>query len=163
MLLTNRQRAYDLITIEITNIWFAGATNLYSREFYELARRRLKPEGVLQQWVQLHHVGSHEVACELATARAVFPYVGLWFYGGQGEMIASARPLVLEEARRPDLVRRFRSASLVDELYASALVSPSGLTRSSSRPSPRDQHGPQSVARILDAALPVEQLRLAAP
>jgi hypothetical protein len=69
LLLTNRQRAYDLITIEITNVWFAGATNLYSQEFYELARKRLRPDGV-------HHIGPREVVCEPATARAVFPYVG---------------------------------------------------------------------------------------
>jgi spermidine synthase len=129
VLLTNRQRAYDLITIEVTSVWFAGATNLYSREFYQLARKRLKPDGVLQQWVQLHHIGPQEVACALATARAVFPYVGLWLYGTQGMMVASAHPLVLDEARRPELARRFRSAPLVDELLSSVLVSPSGLAR----------------------------------
>ena len=129
VLLTNRQRTYDLITIEITNVWFAGATNLYSREFYELARKRLKPDGVLQQWVQLHHIGPHEVACELATVRAVFPYVGLWIYGAQGMMVASDRPLVLNPDRRSELAGRFRSAPLVDELYRSVLVSPSGLNR----------------------------------
>ena len=129
VLLTNPRRTYDLITIEITNIWFAGATNLYSREFYELARQRLKPDGVLQQWIQLHHIGPREVACALATARTVFPYVGLWLYGTQGMMVASARPLVMDEARRPELARRFRSAPLVDELYQSVLVSPGGLTR----------------------------------
>ena len=29
---------YDLITIELTSVWFAGASNLYSTEFYKLAR-----------------------------------------------------------------------------------------------------------------------------
>ena len=129
VLLTGRQRAYDLITIEVTNVWFAGSTNLYSQEFYELARKRLRPDGVLQQWVQLHHIGSREVASALATVRAVFPYVGLWFRGNQGMMVASAYPLVLEEARRPELARRFRSRPLIDELYGSMLVSPVGLTR----------------------------------
>jgi spermidine synthase len=129
VLLTNRKPAYDLITIEVTSVWFAGATSLYSREFYELARKRLEPDGVLQQWVQLHHIGPLEVVCELATARSVFPYVGLWVSGGQGMMVASARPLMLNPARRLELAERFRSAPLVDELYSSMLVSPSGLTR----------------------------------
>ena len=129
VLLVNRDRTYDLITIEVTSVWFAGATNLYSREFYELARKRLRPDGVLQQWVQLHHIGPREITCELATARAVFQYVGLWLYGGQGMMVASDHPLVLDETGRDDLARRFRSASLVDEVYASMLVSPSGVNR----------------------------------
>ena len=118
-----------MITIELTSVWFAGATNLYSREFYELARTRLEPDGVLQQWIQLHHIGPREVACALATLRAVFPYVGLWQYGTQGIIVASSHPLEVDQARRPELDRRYRSARLVDELYASQLVSPSGLTR----------------------------------
>jgi spermidine synthase len=129
VLLSNRQRTYDLITIEVTSVWFAGATNLYSQEFYELARKRLKPDGVLQQWVQLHHIGPAEVACALATARAVFPYVGLWLYGNQGVMVASAHPLVLNEAHRPALAQRLRSPQMVDQLYRSVLISPSGLNR----------------------------------
>ena len=56
VLLTGPRRTYDLITIEVTSIWFAGSTNLYSKEFYDLARKRLGPGGVLQQWVQLHHI-----------------------------------------------------------------------------------------------------------
>ena len=47
----------------------------------------------------------------------------------RAKMIASARPLVLNEGRRTELVRRFRSASLADELYGSELISSSGLTR----------------------------------
>lgn len=129
VLLTDRTRTYDLITIEVTSVWFAGATNLYSREFYELARRRLTSDGILQQWVQLHHIGPQEIACALATAHAVFPYVGLWLYGNQGVMVASAHPLVLDAARRAELERRYRSASLVDELYASVLVTPDGVAR----------------------------------
>src|SRR4029077_14164485 len=39
-LLVSTER-YDLIGIEISSIWFAGAANLYAREFYEIARDRL--------------------------------------------------------------------------------------------------------------------------
>ncbi|KAF3996988.1 spermidine synthase [Glaciimonas immobilis] len=41
LLLTPRK--YDLISIEITSIWFAGAASLYNQEFYQLARSRLQP------------------------------------------------------------------------------------------------------------------------
>jgi hypothetical protein len=44
-------------------------------------------------------------------------------------MVASAHPLVLDDAQRLELARRLGSAPLVDELYGSVLVSPSGLTR----------------------------------
>src|SRR5205807_4104710 len=36
LLLVESHRKYSLITVELTTIWFSVATNLYSREFYEL-------------------------------------------------------------------------------------------------------------------------------
>ena len=92
MLLVDSARLYDLITIEITSIWFAGATNVYSREFYDLAKKRLRPGGVLQQWVQMHHISPDEISSAIATLRSVFPYVSFWNFGGQGMMVASLEP-----------------------------------------------------------------------
>ncbi len=84
---------YDLISIEISSIWFAGAANMYNREFYELARDHLAPRGVLQQWIQLHHISPSDVASILATIRSVFPYVVLYFGGYQGVLVASMTPM----------------------------------------------------------------------
>jgi spermidine synthase len=93
-----RDKTYDVITIELTSYWFAGATNLYSREFYELAARRLRRQGVLQQWVQLHHAGPREIASVLLTMRSAFRYVSLWVAGTQGVMLASNEPQVIQGA-----------------------------------------------------------------
>ena len=90
------RRGYDLVTMEISNVWFAGATSLYSREFYALARERLKPGGMMQQWVQLHHISPVEVGSILASMHAVFPHVSLWIYGGQGIVVGSVEPQRLQ-------------------------------------------------------------------
>jgi len=95
-LLLLRPRRYDLITAEISSIWFAGSTNLYSREFYRLVRSRLEPDGVMQQWVQLHHLDFEALGTVLATVAEVFPYVSLWNVGGQGLITATARPQSVE-------------------------------------------------------------------
>ena len=29
---------YDVVTVEVSSIWFAGVGSIYSREFYQLAR-----------------------------------------------------------------------------------------------------------------------------
>ena len=42
---------YDLVTLEPPPISFAGVASLYSTEFYELARRKLKPGGYMTQWL----------------------------------------------------------------------------------------------------------------
>jgi spermidine synthase len=86
-LLLCRQR-YDLITIEVTSIWFAGAAALYNRELYELAAGALGERGVLQQWMQLHRLSPADLASILASVRAVFPHVTLYTSGTQGAIVA---------------------------------------------------------------------------
>jgi spermidine synthase len=84
---------YDLIGMELSSIWFAGAAALYSHEFYELVRARLSEGGVFQQWVQLHHLYQRDFATVVHTLRTVFPHVALFYGGGQGILVASMAPL----------------------------------------------------------------------
>jgi spermidine synthase len=111
---------YDLITMELSSIWFAGAASLYSREFYEIARGRLAEGGVLQQWVQLHHLRRRELATIVRTLRAVFPHVALFVGGGQGILVASEAPLVASAAR---LARLEATPSVARTLAGHSLAS----------------------------------------
>ena len=98
MLLLDEGARYDVITAELTSIWFAGAANLYSREFFALVRSRLTPDGIFQQWVQFHHISPLDILRVLNTARQVFPHVTLWWNGSQGMLIASGEPIRAEYA-----------------------------------------------------------------
>jgi spermidine synthase len=91
-LLVVEKDRYDLVTIELTSIWFAGAANLYNREFYQVAASKLTEGGVLSQWIQLHHTTLRDVASQMATARSVFAHAA-FFIRGQGVLVASAEPL----------------------------------------------------------------------
>jgi spermidine synthase len=124
--------------VEITSVWFAGATNLYSKEFYQLAKSRLQPGGALQQWVQLHHIGPREVQGAIATIRSVFPYVSLWWAGGQGIVVATDRPQILTPGRKAYLEERlneFRGVPvsaqdrLRDHIFSSRVLDPNGTDR----------------------------------
>jgi tetratricopeptide (TPR) repeat protein len=69
--------SYDLITLEPPPIGYAGVAALYSREFYQLARTRLKPKGYMSQWLPAYQVPT---ATTLAMTRAfvdVFPHAVL--------------------------------------------------------------------------------------
>jgi spermidine synthase len=119
---------YDLVAIELTSVWFAGASNLYSREFYELVRRKLSPGGVLQQWVQLHHIRPRELATIVRTLEQTFAHVALFEGGAQGILVASEAPLVASRARlaKLDALPAVRETlegrplhTLLDELVAS--------------------------------------------
>jgi spermidine synthase len=105
---------YDLIGIEVSSIWFAGAANLYSREFYGIVRGRLARGGVLQQWVQFHHMRRRELASVLGTVRSVFPHVALYAHGNQGIIVAGDEPLTMSRARADLLAARPAVAALLD-------------------------------------------------
>ncbi len=132
VLLAGRGRDYDLITTEIASIWFAGATNVYSREFYELARNHLRPGGALQQWVQFHHISPREIASAIATTRSVFPYVSVWYAGRQGMIVATMQPQIADAARQAMLVERLGSLAqpdLVRDLLHSRVLDSQAVDR----------------------------------
>ena len=125
---------YDLITMELTSVWFAGAASLYSQEFYALTRARLAPGGILQQWVQLHHLRRRELAVIVRTLRTAFPHVALFVGGGQGILVASDAPLVASAShlaaleQRPSIQRTLSGAHMVD-LFADLVSSEGDLDR----------------------------------
>lgn len=98
-LLLSRDR-YDLITIEVSSIWISGEADLYNKEFYELCRARMTERGVLQQWVQIHHMKTEDFLVILNTAAQAFPHVA-FFLGPemQGVLVASPAPLALDYAQ----------------------------------------------------------------
>lgn len=111
--LLTRKDKLDVVSIEVSSIWFAGAANLYNREFYALVAARLAPGGVLQQWFQLHHTSRRIVATEIASLRTVFPHVLVAVTGHQGQLLASMSPFV---------VNRDQVASLEDVGYVRATL-----------------------------------------
>ena len=134
LLVGPRSETYDLVSIEISSIWFAGAANLYNREFYETASARLLDDGILQQWVQLHHTSRREIASQLATVRAIFPHVILFVRGEQGIVVASRRPLVAVRERLAvlDAVPRLRAelgAMHLEDYLADAVLADETLDR----------------------------------
>lgn len=100
------QRKYDLISMELSSIWFAGASSLYSQEFYHLVREHMAPQGIFQQWVQLHHVRRRDFATIVHTLRTVFPHVALFYGGGQGILVASLEPLRASASRVAELEKQ---------------------------------------------------------
>lgn len=99
-------RKYDLISMELSSIWFAGASSLYSDEFYQMVSERLAPNGVFQQWVQLHHMYKKDFATIVHTLRKNFEHVALFYGGGQGILVASDVPLRASKQRLQELQAR---------------------------------------------------------
>ncbi len=71
-------RQFDVIVSEPSNPWISGVSNLFTREFFELARRRLAAGGVMAQWFQVYQLPVEDFKTLLRTYREVFPYVSVW-------------------------------------------------------------------------------------
>jgi predicted membrane-bound spermidine synthase/tetratricopeptide (TPR) repeat protein len=71
--------SYDVITAEPPPPTSAGSVNLYTREYYELTRRALKPGGIVSQWIPLHGQGETHVYQSFRTFVESFPYVMAWY------------------------------------------------------------------------------------
>jgi len=134
-LLMLQEKQYDLVSIELTSIWFAGAANLYNREFYQLVHQRLKPRGVLQQWVQMHHMSRRDLATVLNTSRREFRHAVLFYGGRQGILVTSNAPLLASRARTLALERTPRVAATIPgqrpllDLLNDVLLTEAGLDR----------------------------------
>jgi predicted membrane-bound spermidine synthase len=91
------EQQFDVMTFEPPPPQEAGVVNLYSREFYQLAKKRLAPGGVLCQWMPLDL--SHEVLGRmmLKTLQEEFPYVSFWMPTRyEGVALASREPLPID-------------------------------------------------------------------
>jgi spermidine synthase len=77
--LTGRQ--YDVIVSEPSNPWIAGVSALFTREFFESARRRLAPGGVMCQWANAYNISEPDLKSIVATFTAVFPTGTVWLVG----------------------------------------------------------------------------------
>jgi spermidine synthase len=65
--------SYDLITLEPPPIGYAGVGALYSREFYALARTRLRERGYLSQWIPAYQVRPETTLAMVRAFIDVFP------------------------------------------------------------------------------------------
>jgi spermidine synthase len=94
---------YDVIISEPSNPWMSGVSNLFTREFFQIARGALAPGGRLLQWVQLYSLEPQALHSILAALRSEFPHVYGFAHAENSPdllLLASDRPLA-----RADLPR----------------------------------------------------------
>jgi spermidine synthase len=104
---------YDVIVIDPPPpVEAAGSSLLYSKEFYEVAKQRLKPHGILEAW----YPGGDLLAARAITRSITecFPYVRL-FGGVEGygtHFLASMEPI--PQVSAAELVARLPAAAAKD-------------------------------------------------
>jgi spermidine synthase len=76
--LMGSEERYDVITLEPPPPSAQGVANLYSTEFYELAKRRLEPKGLFAQWLPIATQNEAETRSLVKSFLDAFPYATLW-------------------------------------------------------------------------------------
>lgn len=68
------KKKYDVIASEPSNPWIAGMGNLFTKEFFELGKSRLKPGGIFASWIHLYSMSEGDLKTTLRTFQEVFPH-----------------------------------------------------------------------------------------
>ncbi len=116
---------YDVITLEPPPPAAAGVVNLYSTDFYRLAQARLRPQGIMAQWLPLGTQNDEDTRSLVRSFLDVFPYASLWTTDvHEMLLIGSDVPLVLDV---PRIIQRFDQPEVARALSEVGIASPAAL------------------------------------
>ncbi len=125
------QKSYDIITLEPMPPILAGVNALYSKEFYEQARRILTEEGVIAQWLPFHTVTPQSSAAIVKTFQSVFPNAILWldYPTKNGILLGSKNDAAILDKAWPGFARRLLPGRPIteDEAIKSIILDAGGL------------------------------------
>lgn len=138
-LLTTTKK-YDVITQEPMHPSLIGVVNLYTKEYYELAKGRLKPGGIISQWIPLYNLTVNDVKTLVKTFQSVFPHTSIWITNVDIFMIGSPERMEIDFKRmkarlaNPVIQRVLKDIDLNDpvEFVSSFLMNEDQVTAYSS-------------------------------
>jgi len=91
---------FDVIVSDLFVPWESETGYLYTVENYQLARRRLKSNGLFCQWIPLYQLGAQEFELIANSFASVFPTTTVWW-----GMINRTQPIIaLIGSESPDVV-----------------------------------------------------------
>ena len=123
--LLSSQQAYDLITLEPPPPSAAGVVNLYSTDFYELARARLRPGGLVAQWLPLPTQNDEDTRSLVRSFLNVYLHASLWTTElHEMLLIGSMEPVDLDV---PRIIEAFNEPELASALREVGIASPEAL------------------------------------
>ncbi len=111
-LMTTKEK-FDVITADPIHPWFSGAGYLYTTEYFRLAAERLRPGGVVCQWLPIYELSVEDLKCVVRTFTENFKYTLLWLTRNDAELLGSNDPIVIDEG---ELERRIAVPGVMEDL-----------------------------------------------
>jgi spermidine synthase len=120
--LNSTERRYDLITAEPPPPHVAGVENLYSQEYFERVRSRLKEGGLVSYWLPIINYDLEEARATVKGFCAAFPDCTLWDAAPMNWTLLGSRNAVpVDEAA---IRRQWQSAKAWPELELTGFERP---------------------------------------
>ena len=113
---------YDVIVSEPSNPWMAGVAALFTHEFFEAARMRLRPGGVFCQWAHTYEIAERDLQSIVHTFGSVFPHGTMWLVA-DGDLLLIGSTADDIGSRVAGIAERSRKGS-VPALLADVAVTP---------------------------------------
>lgn len=116
---------YDLVTLEPPPPSAAGVVNLYSSDFYRLARDRLAENGMVAQWLPIATQNDEDTRSLVKSFLDTFPEVTLWSTElHEMLLVGSLQPLRIDAAR---IAERMKERPIATALGEIGISSPADL------------------------------------
>jgi len=114
-------RSFDMITADPIHPRNTGVGYLYTREYYESIKRRLRPQGVVCQWMPMYEMSKKSFDVAFRTFVSVFPNASFWYVKGHGLFVATIAPFQIDYQ---DLSARMQNPIVKADLDSIAVHSP---------------------------------------
>ncbi|MBN1420028.1 MAG: fused MFS/spermidine synthase [Planctomycetes bacterium] len=120
------ERFYDVISSQPSNPWIAGIGSLFTVEYFETCRARLREGGVMCQWIHTLAILPEDLWLVVRTFASVFPYVSLWDIGYDVLLIGSEAPVPIDRDR---IAAKLSDARVGPDLVSVGISSPEAFVR----------------------------------
>ncbi len=107
-------KKFDVIVSEPSHSWVTGVSNLFTRDFLQLAHDHLEEDGILIQWYHIYGIDRSSLKSMFKAIQEAFPHFTIWYARGGDLIIASAKkPLQLDYVKQQQY---FKSPDVLADL-----------------------------------------------
>jgi len=122
--LSQRSDQFDVIISQPSNPWITGVSNLFTREYFQEIKARLRDDGIFCQWAQLYEMAPWNIKAIYRTLAEEFPYVMVFAaedLSSDTIVIAGRHPIPLDVRQ---IARAFENPVTAAEAKRAGFASP---------------------------------------
>jgi len=92
-------KQFDMITADPIHPRISGVGCLYTVDYYRALQRRLKPGGVVCQWMPMYNISRRSFDVAFRSFASVFANASFWYVRGHGLFVATQQPFFIDYGR----------------------------------------------------------------